>query len=509
MRRRSARRAAAASAWLPWLGARGEGAAWCPPRFQVPAAAPRRATDLNGLEATAGCFNREGAEAYHVFAIGDWGGVQLAPGGPPVPADHRSAHFPLHARRFVVGVDDAAQLRVAARMKERANVSRPDYVLNAGDNFYWGGITTHCGQPASEHVATGQWRGVFEDVYTAPGLEGQWLGVLGNHDYGGYIFSAGWDQVIGYTWRGPASSGRWLTPAQYWSTTAHYPGFSVDYFFVDTNVFLALNPDTDPDHNICSLKHNAEGPHMPDTCGSQGPKSTWDCPGWFGGLWAAQIEWLDGKLATSAAEWQIVVTHFPPTFGREEWSYLAERHGIDLMVTGHKHQQEVHYLEPPMNLTAWIVSGGGGGITSEGVPDVDGNDDMYGFFDLSLTPAEIVVEAISHSGVVRSRTRVARRYPCPACYQVPTYTKTTVTAVTSTRTSTSQTSTLSGTSTGTSAVTSTVTNTGTSTAIASADAPEARSSIFASLLAAALFGDADQDATAGRAGTLDDPLVVA
>jgi len=286
------------------------------------------------------------------------------------------------------------------------------------------------------------------------------------------VFSSGWDQVIGYTWGGPASSGRWLTPAQYWSTTAHYPSFSVDYFFVDTNVFLALNPDTDPDHNICSLERNAE--NMPDTCGSQGPKSTWDCPGWFGGLWAAQMEWLDGKLATSESEWQVVVTHFPPTFGLEEWSYLAKRHGIDLMVTGHKHQQEVHYLEPPMDLTGWIVSGGGGGITSEGVPDIDGNDDMYGFFDLSFSPAEIVVEAISHSGVVRSSTRVRRRHPCPACYQVPTYTETTMTTTTST-----QTSTLPRTST-------TPTRSGTSTFAASAPEPE-NTSIFADLLASSLF----------------------
>ena len=81
---------------------------------------------------------------------------------------------------------------------------------------------------------------VFEDVYNASSLQGkQWLGVLGNHDYGGYRFTAGWDQAIGYTWVKPADAvlGRWMTPAQYWGTRVQYSTYSVDYYFVDSNHF--------------------------------------------------------------------------------------------------------------------------------------------------------------------------------------------------------------------------------------------------------------------------------
>lgn len=399
---------------------------------------------------SAGCFGD--ADEHHVFVIGDWGGVQPAPGAPPVPADHRSHLFPQHTRGFVVGVDDTAQLRVAAQMQERAQKSRPDYVLNVGDNFYWGGIRTHCGRPAGEHVATGQWQGVFEEVYNGSGLTGQWLGVLGNHDYGGYVFTAGWDQVISYTWGAPGSTGRWFTPAQYWSTTAYYPDFSVDYYFVDTNVFLALHPEMDRAHNICDSEHNRQSDLGPDTCGPQGPESVWDCPGWFGKLWAAQMDWLDRCLATSSADWQVVVTHFPPTYGQQEWSYLSERHGIDLILAGHKHQQEVHYREPLLGRTAWVISGGGGGITSEGAPNLDGHDDMYGFMDLKLTREEIVIEAISHGGVVRSQTHVEKRYPCPSCYEAPSTSTTTLTQTSvSSSSTTSRTTETETTASGTSA----------------------------------------------------------
>jgi len=52
-----------------------------------------------------------------------------------------------------------------------------------------------------------------------PGIDGKpWLGVLGNHDWGGWQFNKGWDQVIAYSWGGlPESTGRWLQPAIYWA----------------------------------------------------------------------------------------------------------------------------------------------------------------------------------------------------------------------------------------------------------------------------------------------------
>jgi len=297
-------------------------------------------------------------------------------------------------------------------MKYRAQYSLPDYVLNVGDNFYWGGYITKCGAPPYKvNDASGQWKKLYEEMYSGPGLDGkQWLGVLGNHDYGGWMFTMGWDQAISYTWASelPSSTGRWFTPAQYWSTKVRYPDFDVEYFFVDNNVFDALHPNENPPHNICSAQHNLE---YGATCGASGPTSPEDCYEWFQKLWQSEQEWLEQALAASAATWQVAVMHFPPEglWGEDYFARVSHDYGLDLVVSGHRHRQEVAYNHGRMGPTAVIVTGGGGGITSEDIPDPAGVDDEYGFVDLTLTKDEIMIEMISHMSHVRSTTCITPR----------------------------------------------------------------------------------------------------
>jgi len=367
----------------------------CTSRFQPPAA-PDYAIDHNGVQLPDVCFEKEGP--HYVYIISDWGGM-IGPHGPK-PATQRPA------AQFVGGVDDHPQQRVAHQMKLRAATRSPDYILNGGDNFYWGGLDTLCGQSAKRIVPTGQLEWNFEKVYTGPGLDGKpWLGVLGNHDYGGFRFDKGWDQLISYTW-GPG--GRWIMPAQYWRQVIRYPGFSVDYFFLDTNVFNAEAPVADPEHNICSSAHNAPGAN----CGVEGPRNISDCRPWFQRLWHEQQRWFDAGLEQSKSDWQIVVTHYPPTFASNYWAGFAHKHGIDAIITGHIHSQQMHLGDDHGNFlrpTAWIVSGGGGGITSENVPDQAGWDDQYGFFELTLSRDMIEVQGISHGGKLRMRGFVRQR----------------------------------------------------------------------------------------------------
>ncbi|CAK9050800.1 Hypothetical protein SCF082_LOCUS27964 [Durusdinium trenchii] len=91
-------------------------------------------------------------------------------------------------------------------------------VINVGDNFYWGGVDCHCGNMYAR-CDTKQWKWIYEEMWKGPGIDGkQWLGVLGNHDWGGWQFNKGWDQVIAYSWGGLAeSTGRWLQPSIYWA----------------------------------------------------------------------------------------------------------------------------------------------------------------------------------------------------------------------------------------------------------------------------------------------------
>ncbi|CAK0790832.1 unnamed protein product [Prorocentrum cordatum] len=379
----------------------------------VPPAAPGTATDLNGVALSDVCFY--GSGEHHVFVIGDWGGLESESGGPPMPADDRGPTKE-HNRHFMAGIDNNAQMRVADAMRTRAPVSRPDFVINVGDSFYWGGLDTKCGTPPTEHVENSQWVNVFEKVYWGDGIDGrQWLGVLGNHDYGGWKFDSAWDQLIGYTWGKdlPGSQDRWVMPAQYYSVKVWYPytdeqglqvQFNVDYYFVDSNSFGAHEGGYGSNHNICDHKHNDKNA----SCGAEGPEDLEECPRWFRKLWTDQMQWLEQVLPQSEADWKILVTHYPPGHGVEDWKRLSDNFGIDLIVTGHEHSQQVYYNNTANFLapTAWVVSGGGGGITSTGQPDARGDDDQYGFVDITLTKSEITVEMISHGGFTRRQVKI-------------------------------------------------------------------------------------------------------
>jgi UDP-2,3-diacylglucosamine pyrophosphatase LpxH len=357
---------------------------------------PKTVVDLNGIEWPQACFADE-EEGYHFFVIGDWGGVLK--GGVPVP------FVDSPPRMLVPQIDSKAQQLVAFRMSEVARTSRPRFVINVGDNFYPGGILGHCSvESGVAAFGSMQFAQGFEQVYHGDGLDfKEWWGVLGNHDWGGWKYTSAWDQNIFYTWH--AADSRWLTPALFWSRRVQFRDFVADFFFVDTNIFDTMDPEVDSEHNICSSLHNlvAEG----TSCGAVGPQDPASCPQFFRDLFEEkQRPWLEEGLAKSTAEWQIIVTHFPPAWGghiTEVLRQVSTKYGVDLILSGHTHHQEVYYKEAIFGDTAWIVSGGGGGITSEETPTLDGQDDQYGFMDLTISKDTIKVEAHSHGGVNGSR----------------------------------------------------------------------------------------------------------
>eukprot|EP00434_Breviolum_minutum_P037655 symbB.v1.2.033398.t1/scaffold4143.1/size43926/2 len=64
--------------------------------------------------------------------------------------------------------------------------------------------------------------------------------------------------------------------------------------------------------------------------------------------------------------------------------------------------------------TAWVITGGGGGVTSDILPTSSGHDDAYGFMDMRMSLDEIEITAISHGGVKgtyieRSKTTLTPR----------------------------------------------------------------------------------------------------
>jgi len=414
-----------------------------PVKFFPPMPPPKKATHYNGVRMQDVCV--EGDGPYHAFIIGDWGGLIDRSKDGKLKAvshlNHRWNETPPY--QFYWPVDEDCQLRVRDQMRKLAPKSKPGYILNMGDNFYWGGVEDHCGadditKPYNNGGTSGpyawayqkghvnQFEEIFEKVYTGAHIDGvAWLGVLGNHDWGGWEMDLAWDQAVGYTWaKEKYSNDRWIDPALYYYITVNYPDFSVDYYFMDTNRWDALDWNERPPHNIC-------GPHNKPSadCSATGgpPKRADDCKKWFIDLWEEQKVWLKKIAAPSEADWRIVVTHFPPDWGRHEWPDLAKETELDAIITGHRHSQQMHMIGDPiakvwpednsdhllndfMDPTCWIISGGGGGITSEHSPKTDGQDDQYGFLDMTLTKEHLQFDMISHGGVMRKSMKQPHFY---------------------------------------------------------------------------------------------------
>lgn len=404
---------------------------------------PKHPFEHNGIEWTK--LTVKGKTA-HVFAVGDWGGlagtlphdhkiVQYAGGhtqGPHVMGRYRvdplthfstcstpqmSDCFATWGKTCSAGgdteeekccekscgwleeVDTKAQSLVAEQMRKRALTSPPDYILNVGDNFYWGGVEGKCGQtPMSKvnSITATQFAWIFENVYSGPGLDGKpWLGVFGNHDWGGREFDAAWDQQIAYTF----TSDRWVIPAPYWMQKVEYvdQGFTVDIFMTDSNVEDALEDvDESSEHNICGRAHNPPGA----SCAAiGGPASIHECHGWFQKLWDDGAEWVTKKLKDSSADWQFLVTHFPCGHNAEFYRDLHLKYGLDLMITGHVHFQKLYWSPEKLGGLTCFITGGGGGITSENAVELDSDDDhQYGFFHLQLSKAKVDIESINWMG---------------------------------------------------------------------------------------------------------------
>jgi len=386
----------------------------CPMRHRNPEP-PELVLDYRGVAWPAMCFT--GTTEEHIFLIGDWGGLPGWNGGIPNTADNTKSEA--HPRRYWTGTDSHSQSLVADHMNAHAKTLNPRYVLNVGDSFYWGGLRGTCGKPLhplSVNVNV-QINPVFENVYKGPGMDGKpWFSVLGNHDYGGFQFNTQWDQMIAYTWYMPG--GRWIMPSQYFSQHISYPdqNFTIDILMIDNNWHDAKNPPEDPEHNICSQKHNPWGA----TCGASGPVNIWDCTKWFDKLKVETLKWMEEQLNSSTADWQLIVSHFPPEawYNGRAMVRWAKKYGIDLWIAGHRHTQDLKQRNNWWDI-AYVVTGAGGGVTSEGTPTRSTPE--YGWMDLAVTKDKLTVTSYKfefrgqwrqYTMVVPKRDRAPPPSPC-------------------------------------------------------------------------------------------------
>jgi hypothetical protein len=365
-------------------------------------AMPAKSDQYDGIEdrRTIETHDSEDGNA-DIFVIGDWG-----------------ATLPYHDTFFGWPNDQHAQVNVAGAMKKRGAWAHPAYVLNVGDNFYVGGLNQDgngidhtCQDPPdfqrqdTINKFDSIWATIYHPISSVP-----WISVLGNHDYGGWQMDSGWPQQIGYSFM----NHNWILPARYYTKRVRHSNFVIDYFMLDSNVYDAKEGNENPDHNICSIKHNTGG--MGSCANNGGPKSIQDCRPWFQASWAVQQAWAEEKLAASDADWKIIVTHFPCGYETEWYKKLKREYGLDLLVTGHRHQQELWWAGTPSKYIAtflrsqdWdytapacFVTGGGGGIISQKFDYADYGRDLlwYGFFHLTINRHWMKIELVDTSGNV-------------------------------------------------------------------------------------------------------------
>lgn len=361
---------------------------------------PDRADQYDGVEdkRDVNVVDKDGTA--HVFVIGDWG-----------------ATLPNHMTfASQGGWDQQAQGSVATAFKNRAEWAHPQYVLNVGDNFYVSGLDLSCNAPPGDQqgVTTSQfsgfWQSMYGEVANVP-----WLSVLGNHDYGGWRMDKGWPQQIGYSF----INHNWIMPARYYSKRISHPGFDIDYFMIDSNAFDAKDHGAEPDHNICGM-HNCGGI---GTCVNNGGMSSIEgCKPWFWDSYAKQKAWLEEKIKASDARWKIVVTHFPCGYDAGFYKKLKTQYGLDLLVTGHRHQQELwkpgsksKYIQSFLSTNGWsgdapacFVTGGGGGIVSQKFAYADYGEDLqwYGFFHLTINKDWIKMELVGTDNIVHGNMTI-------------------------------------------------------------------------------------------------------
>jgi len=358
---------------------------------------PEKSSQYDGVEDKREFNIDTNADMTHIFVLGDWGALQ-----------------PNHQTAACNGWDCSAQIMVGNAMKNRAQWAHPQYVLNVGDAFYWGGIEVSCNAPPSAAWGTAKgafasvWQGIYADLAGVP-----WISSLGNHDYGGRRMDEGWPQQIGYSF----VNHNWILPARYYSRKVQHNGYVAEYFVIDSNVFDALDPNDNPAHNMCSQQFNPPGAQC---TGNDGPSNIWSCKGWFWGSYKWQKKWMEKKVRESASRWKIVVTHFPCGYDGSWYKGMYEKYGLDLLVTGHRHQQELwwrgttsRYIQDfmannDMGGLPCIVSGGGGGITSENFANADYGRDLqlYGFFDLTMAKDWMNIELVGTDSIVKGNLSI-------------------------------------------------------------------------------------------------------
>jgi hypothetical protein len=128
-----------------------------------------------------------------------------------------------------------------------------------------------------------------------------------------------------------------------------------------------------------------------------------------------QRAWLDRVLGASDARWKVVALHHPPysagyqgssTDVRAAFVPLFERHGVQLVLSGHEHDYERSEV---LHGVTYVVSGGASGTRRTGEADFTAvSFSWHHFVELDVFPDRLVGRAVNQDD------RVADSWTIPA-----------------------------------------------------------------------------------------------
>ena len=259
------------------------------------------------------------------------------------------------------------QRRVATQMGILAHATKPAFITALGDNFYEIGTTS---------VDDPHWQDSYNDIYTHDSLQIPWYAILGNHDYRGVP-----DSQIAYAKQSP----RWRMPALYYDQTFSADKTDVHCFFLDTNPFITKY-ETDT--------------RMHPSLNQQGT--------------AAQLAWLDAKLAASTAPWKLVLGHHPIFSGgkhgdspelTEQLLPILKKHKVQAYLCGHDHDLQ-HLQSESIH---FIISGAGSTVR----PTAATQRTIYtvstsGFTSLVLHHDTLHFEMVDENGALMYKAAIKR-----------------------------------------------------------------------------------------------------
>lgn len=321
---------------------------------------------------------------HHFFVIGDWGS-ESCPGKASM--HYMFKGLPKDSPQYKT--DHNAQKSIADNMGKRGDAVHPFMVVNAGDNFYWGGVFPRMLGGRGIHDKD-SWRKGFEKVYHQTSLQIPWIGVLGNHDYGGDGCMADVRAQFDYTIKDILLKNRWKMPSAYFTHLLKFDDFSAEYFMLDTNIedaFVGRHGGICKQTICWQTKGRENVPYQV-------------CKDWFVKMWAEQTTWFNQVLAASTADWKIVVMHHKPhgDVAKKIHPGVVE-HGVQLMIGSHTHELAFFEKWKDAKKPLLVVGSGGGAQANPGCGGAMycSRPHEYGFADVEITKKQMTVSLHMHN----------------------------------------------------------------------------------------------------------------